>query len=90
MGDISLYDGIIKYTFNTKLWTCQLCNYSANKYNRQQIHGHVRSKHNNTISEPIRNTPIPHLGNNITNEPAESEQRLINMEPGYDRIKSHT
>ena len=56
-----IYNGVIKYTSGTRTWNWQKGNYITTKYNCQQIHGHVRSRRNNSDynrHRPVELTPL--------------------------------
>ena len=86
---INQYYGLIKYIYLTEAWGCELCKYTTNKYNWLQIHGNVRSKHDNTAqtnnTDPLAIIPAPRINLPIEHiTPIELHQ--INMEVGYGRI----
>ena len=76
-----MYIGVIKYIDATKMWEYQRCNYKTDKYNWEQIHGHLRSKHNNENNDNrVAQNPQDTNVNNIENEPDHSGRELINRE----------
>ena len=55
-------NGKVKYDPEENTWTCAMCNYKRDKYNRKQVTNRVNTKHNinntNTILRRIKITKI--------------------------------
>ena len=62
-----MYNGVIKYIYNTETWGYQKRDYEIDKYNWWEIHGHVRPNRNNAIAQRSHNPPNNiDYGNNIS------------------------